>query len=101
MRIPNTGAICVDRYNATIQVGDTTNFVVKDVTDPGQETYSFEFPVNLCRNMLTSATARAVAVTDNMEGIVSAPAMMITNDINTRSEITGSSYLCEVPLKQE
>ena len=72
MTVPEYGRECVDMYRATAVVGGVTLEQPVNVTDPNQMMYSFEFSgLDLCRDMLTSATA--VGVTNGVEGTMATP----------------------------
>ena len=72
MTTPSTNAICVDNYTVTLAeqgVAEEPMRREKVVSDATQNLYRFEFPgIDLCREMLPSYTATAVAVTNGTEG---------------------------------
>ena len=67
--IPEENSICVDEYRAYVEGIDTVPTLTQTVTDASDTVYSFRFPVDLCRHMLSPAIRlSAVAITNGVSG---------------------------------
>ena len=62
--VPIYGSECVDEYRATLQ---TSNQSVR-VVNVNQRVYTFDFFVNICRDVLIHSFVEAVGITDDFEG---------------------------------
>lgn len=62
-------SICVDRYRASVEGIQTRQTLSQRVLDASETVYTFRFPVDLCRDMLSPAiTVSAAAITDGVVG---------------------------------
>ena len=70
--IPNQGSICVDQYRAYasgIEIENSVPLQTLTVVDSSVTMYSFRFPVDLCRNQLSSViSVNAHAITNGVSG---------------------------------
>ena len=68
--IPNDmTSICVDRYRASVEGIQTEPSLSQRVLDARETVYTFRFPVDLCRDMLSPAiTVSAAAITNGVIG---------------------------------
>ena len=66
--IPLYGGICVDEYKVTLGGSQNPVTLHQTVTNASQNTYSFYFSADLCRQNLAGLNFTAVAITNGMEG---------------------------------
>ena len=86
--VPEYGSVCVDKYRTIIDGTQTPALTISQtVVDPHQETYSFDFAVDTCRDALMSGYVTAVASTNGMDGANSTENVMnVLNSVVVTSQ---------------
>ena len=68
--VPDIGSVCVDEYQAIIDGGLTPNAsLIQAVIETSVQSYTFDFTMETCREVLMDAFVTVVAITNGMKGV--------------------------------